>query len=333
MSTNIKRIDFHTHIIPKDFPDFRDYYGVGRWPYIEEIDHDTANIMINGTIFRKITSEAWDPEKRLERMNRDGIDMEVLSPIPVTLCYSAPAKGAARLARIQNEFMAEVVKNNPNHFAGMGTVPLQDVELAVLEMDHCIHQLGLQGVMIGSNVGGFDLDNPNYLPFFEMAEQWDVPLFVHPYEMIGKERTAKYNLTYTVGMPIELALAAGNLLSGGILERFSKLKICLAHGGGALPFILPRMDKGWETWPNLQKTPHPPSYYAKMLYYDALVYDTVNIKYLLDLVGSERLMMGTDYPFLIQESPPGKSVFETIGLTKDEQAAILGGNANKFLQI
>lgn len=333
MSKKSARIDIHTHIIQRDFPDFTRLYGGGRWPYLEAIDDETANIMVNGNIFRKINREAWDPERRIQRMIREGVDMEVLSPIPITLCYWASNEGAAKLARIQNEYLADVVKKYPTRFAALGTVPLQDVELAILEMDYSVNKLGLNGIMIGSNVNGLNLDDPNYQPFFEMAEQWNVPLFIHPYDMVGKERHAKYGMTYTVGMPIELALSVGSLLLGGILEKFPDLKICLAHGGGALPFILPRMDKGWETWPNVQKIPHPPSYYAKKLYYDALVYEPENIKYLIRLAGHERLMMGTDYPFPVQETPPGKSILETNGLTSDEIDAMLGRNAQAFLQV
>lgn len=333
MDKTIKRIDFHTHILPEELPDFGRHCGGERWPSIVRVDENTSHIMVQGKIFRKINSDTWDPAKKIERMKLDGVDMQVLSPIPIGLCYWAPVQGAAEMARLQNEYISDLVKKYPSHFIGLGTVPLQDIDAAVLEMDYCIHKLGLKGIEIGSNVNGIGLDDPTFIPFFEMAERWNVPLFIHPYDMVGKERTAKAGLTYTVGMPMELALAAANFVMSGMFERFPKLKVCLAHGGGAFPFILPRIEQGWHVFPESRKTPHPPSHYAKNFYYDVLVYDPMNVDYLNRLVGHERLLMGTDYPFAIQETPPGKSVLETDSLSEEQKTAIMGGNAMKFLQI
>ena len=332
MDKTVKKIDFHTHILPEELPDFGKQYGGERWPSIVRVDENNSHIMVQGKVFRKISSETWDPAKKIERMNLDGIDMQVLSPIPIGLCYWAPAEGAAAIARLQNEYIGDLVKKHPNRFIGLGTVPLQDVEAAIKEMDYCIHTIGLKGIELGTNVNGLGLDDPSFAPFFEKAENWNVPLFFHPYDMVGKERTAKSGLTYTVAMPIELALAAANFVMNGMFERFPKLKICLAHGGGAFPFILPRMEQGWHCFPDSRKTPNPPSHYAKYFYYDVLVYDPINVEYLTRLFGHERLFMGTDYPFAIQETPPGKSVLETDYLTQEQKEAIMGGNALRFLQ-
>ena len=153
-------------------------------------------------------------------------------------------------------------------------------------MDHRMHTLGLKGIEIGTNVNGLGLDDPSFASFFEKAENWNVPLFFHPYDMVGKERTAKSGLTYTVAMPMELALAAANFVMSGMFERFPKLKVCLAHGGGAFPFILPRLEQGWHCFPDSRKTPYPPSHYAKYFYYDVLVYDPINVEYLARLLAT-----------------------------------------------
>jgi aminocarboxymuconate-semialdehyde decarboxylase len=333
MDKTLKKVDFHTHILPDELPDFEKQYGGGRWPSIERVDEHNAHIMVQGKVFRKINSDTWDAAKKIERMDQDGIDIQVLSPIPIGLSYWAQAQGAAAISRYQNEYIADMVKKNPDRFIGLGTVPLQDPGAAIEEMDYCIHTLGLKGLELGTNVNGLGLEDSSFTSFFEKAEQWNVPLFFHPYDMIGKERTAKSGLTYTVAMPIELAVAAANFIMNGMFERFPKLKICLAHGGGAFPFILSRIEQGWHVFPESRKTPHPPSHYANYFYYDALVYDSINVEYLARLFGYERLLMGTDYPFAVQETPPGKSVLETNGLTKEQREAIMGGNALKFLNI
>lgn len=326
------RVDFHTHIIPEDIPNFAEKYG-GRWPVLEKTCSCGANIMVEGKLFREVTDQVWDPEKRIEDMNREGVDIQVLSPIPVTFSYWADPVQAEEMAKIQNDFIAETVKKYPSRFIGLGTVPLQDVTIAIREMERCINELGLKGIEIGTNVNGLNLDDPSFLPFFEKAEEWEVPLFVHPWETLGRERMPRHNFMYTVGMPSETALAAASLINGGIIEKFPRLKVCFAHGGGSFPYILPRLDQGWNVWPHLRKTKKPPSYYAKNFYFDSLNYDPVNLKYLIDRFGYDKIVMGSDYPFLLREIVPGKVVDETVELSKEERKAILGMNALRFLNV
>lgn len=166
-----------------------------------------------------------------------------------------------------------------------------------------------------------------------MAEKWEVPLFVHPWETLGKERMPRHNFMYTVGMPSETALAAASLINGGVMEKFPRLKVCFAHGGGSFPYILPRLDQGWKVWPHLRLTSQPPSHYAKNFYFDSLNYDPLNLKYLVDRFGYDKIVMGSDYPFLLREIPPGKVIDDTVQLTEEQKQAILGKNALAFLNI
>ncbi|MFH7817913.1 amidohydrolase family protein [Neobacillus thermocopriae] len=327
------RVDFHTHIIPENFTELTRNLTGERWPKLERTCACGANIMVAGKVFREVTDQVWSPEKRIADMKRESVDMQVLSPIPVTFSYWAPAEEAEILARIQNDFIAETVNQYPDKFIGLGTVPLQDVERAIREMDRCIHELGLKGIEIGTNVNGNNLDDPTLIEFFEMAEKWEVPLFIHPWETLRKERMPRHNLMYTVGMPSETALAGASLILGGVIERFPKLKICFAHGGGSLPYLLPRLDQGWKVWPHLRLLNHPPSYYAKNFYFDSLVNDPINLNYLLSNFGHEKIIMGSDYPFLLREVPPGKVIDETVGLTNEQTEAMLGRNALRFLNI
>lgn len=327
------RVDFHTHIIPEDFTKLTQHLTGDKWPELERTCACGANIMVAGKVFREVTDQVWSPEKRIHDMNRESVDMQVLSPIPVTFSYWAPAAEAEMLARIQNDFIAETVQQNPTKFIGLGTVPLQDVDVAIREMDRCIHELGLSGIEIGTNVNGNNLDDPSLIEFFEMAEKWNVPLFIHPWETLGKERMPRHNLMYTVGMPSETALAGASLILGGIMDKYPKLKICLAHGGGSLPYLLPRLDQGWRVWPHLRLLEKPPSYYAKNFYFDSLVNDSINLNYLIENFGHERILMGSDYPFLLREVPPGKVIDETLGITREQTDAMFGGNALRFLNI
>jgi aminocarboxymuconate-semialdehyde decarboxylase len=327
------RVDFHTHIIPEDFTELTKHLTGEKWPKLERTCACGANIMVAGKVFREVTDQVWSPEKRIHDMARESVDMQVLSPIPVTFSYWAPAEQAEMLSQIQNDFIADTVKQYPDQFIGLGTVPLQDPEAAIREMDRCIHELGLNGIEIGTNVNGNNLDDPSLIEFFAMAEKWEVPLFIHPWETLGKERMPRHNLMYTVGMPSETALAGASLILGGVIDKFPRLKICFAHGGGSLPYLLPRLDQGWKVWPHLRLLDKPPSFYAKNFYFDSLVNDPINLKYLLENFGHERILLGTDYPFLLREVPPGKVMDETPGLSKEQIDAMLGKNALRFLNI
>ncbi|GIN19522.1 hypothetical protein J1TS3_06560 [Siminovitchia fordii] len=326
------RVDFHTHIIPEDIPNFAKKYG-GRWPVLEKTCSCGANIMVSGKNFREVTEQVWSPEKRIEDMDKEGVDIQVLSPIPVTFSYWADTAQAEEFAKLQNDFIAETVKENPDRFIGLGTVPMQDGETAVREMKRCMFELGMKGIEIGTNVNGQNLDDPSFAEFFEMAEKWDVPLFVHPWETLGRERFPRHNFMYTVGMPSETALAAASLINGAVMEKHPNLKVCFAHGGGSFPYILPRLDQGWNVWPDIRKIEKPPSFYAKKFYFDSLNYDPLNLQYMVDRFGYEKIVMGSDYPFLLREIPPGKVIDDTSGLTEKQKKAILGENALTFLNI
>src|SRR5690625_986653 len=327
------KIDFHTHIISEEFLNLAEKYNDDRWPTLEKTCDCGANIMIKGKNFRDITDQTWSAEKRLEDMDKEGIDIQVLSPVPVTFSYwSDPDKGL-ELAKFQNDFIASIVKEHPKRFIGLGTVPLQDTDLAIKEMDRAVNELGLKGIQIGSNVNGKNLDDESLERFFKAADELHVPLFVHPWETLGRERMPRQNLIYMVGMPSETALAAGSSIMSGMLDKYKHLKICVAHGGGSLPYSLPRMDQGWEVWPHIRKTEHPPSHYAKLLYYDSLVYDENNLRFMIDRFGVDQIIAGSDYPFLLRETPSGKVVDQLPTLDDTEKEKMHGLNALKFLNV
>ncbi|HVI21757.1 MAG TPA: amidohydrolase family protein, partial [Bacillus sp. (in: firmicutes)] len=229
----IFRVDFHAHIIPGNFPDFEEKYGDNRFPTLHHTCDCGAEIYKDGKSFRKIDDNAWDPEKRIAQMDEEGIDVQVLSPIPVTFNYWADAEKCLELSKAQNDFIASVVAEYPDRFAGLGTVPLQDADLAIAEMERAINELGLKGIEIGSNANGKTLDDPEILRFMEAAAKMDVPIFVHPWATVGVERMQRHNFMYSIGMPSETALAAASLIYSGILEKYPNFKVCFSHGGGS----------------------------------------------------------------------------------------------------
>lgn len=326
------RIDFHTHIYPLDLPNFSQKYNNDKWPVLQPKCSCGADIMVSGKLFREVTNQVWDPLKRIEDMKKEGVDMQVISPVPVTFSYWAPVEQALELAQFQNDFIAEVVKEHGNYFIGLGTVPLQDASIAIEEMRRC-KEIGIVGIEIGTNINGENLDADYLYPFFKAAEELEMPLFIHPWETLAKDRTPRHNFMYTVGMPSETALAAASLIWSGVMEKCPNLKVCFAHGGGSFAYILPRLDQGWEVWPHLRVTEHPPSYYAKKFYFDSLVYDKDNLVFLIDTFGYEKIIMGSDYPFLLREINPGKVVDESNQLPEDVKKAILGENALTFLNL
>ncbi|WP_404451930.1 amidohydrolase [Virgibacillus necropolis] len=332
MQQNLK-IDFHTHIISEEFLNLAKKYGDDRWPILEKTCDCGANIMIKGNKFREITDQTWDPEVRIKDMDKEGIDIQVLSPIPVTFSYWSDPEQGLEMARSQNDFIASITKEHPKRFVGIGTVPLQDVDLAIKEMERAVNELGLKGIQIGSNINGKNLDDPALERFFQAANEQGVSLFVHPWETLGRERMLRHNFMYMVGMPSETALAAGSIIMSGMLDRYSNLKICFAHGGGSLPYLLPRMDKGWNVWPQIRKTEKPPSHYAKLLYYDSLVYDENNLQFMIDRFGVNQIIAGSDYPFLLREAPSGKVVDRLTTLSDKEKEKIHGLNALDFLNL
>lgn len=332
MQRNLK-IDFHTHIISEDFLNLAEKYGDESWPVLEKTCDCGANIMIKGKKFREITDQAWDPETRIKDMDEEGIDIQVLSPIPVTFSYWSDPRKGLELAKFQNEFIASIAEKHPKRFIGLGTVPLQDVDIAIQEMERAVNELGLKGIQIGSNINGKNLDAASLEPFFKAANEQGIPLFVHPWETLGGERMPRHNFMYMVGMPSETALAAGSIIMSGMLDKYPELKLCFAHGGGSLPYLLSRMDKGWNVWPQIRKTEKPPSHYAKFLYYDSLVYDENNLQFMIDRFGVNQIIAGSDYPFLLREAPSGQVVDRLTSLNDAEKEQIHGLNALQFLNL
>ncbi|MGA0287911.1 MAG: amidohydrolase family protein [Phycisphaerales bacterium] len=333
--TDVLSIDLHTHILPPEWPDMKGRCGYGGWVSLEHVGTGCGRLAIDGTHFRDVCSRCWDPARRLADCDEHGVAMQVLSTVPVMFSYWAQPRDSLDLARHLNDHIAETVRDHPGRFEGLATVPLQDPELAVGELERSMGELGLRGVQIGSHVNDWNLDAPELLPFFEAAERLGAAVFVHPWEMMGRGEMPKFWLPWLVGMPAETARAACSLVFGGVLERLPRLRVALAHGGGSFPFTIGRIEHGHRVRPDLCATviERPPSAYLDRLYVDSLVHDAKALRYLVDLLGAERVALGSDYPFPLGEHVPGSLVRSMEELSDAEKARILSGTAREFLAL
>jgi aminocarboxymuconate-semialdehyde decarboxylase len=304
-------------------------------------------MMIGDRVFREITDNVWDPLQRIEECDRDGISMQVLSTVPVMFSYWAKPADALDLSRRLNDHIADVVRDHPERFAGLATIPMQDPDLAAGELERCIRELGLRGAEIGTHVDAnphsgrvdaLNLDNASLQPVWSAAEKLGAAIFVHPWDMLGKERMPKYWLPWLVGMPAETSLAICSMIFGGVFERFPKLRVAFAHGGGAFPFTVGRVERAFHVRPDLvavENRTNPRAYLARgtapaRFYVDSLVHDADALALLLKLFGARRVALGSDYPFPLGETKPGELI-ESMNLSAKEAAQLLSGTAREFL--
>jgi aminocarboxymuconate-semialdehyde decarboxylase len=317
------KVDFHTHFIPRQFPDMAEKYGGGDWPTLLHHGPCQADIYYAGKHYRHIDNRSWDPERRLEDMDAQSIDVQVLSPIPVTFVYHCSAQAALELAQFQNDELAQATSVAPTRFVGLGTVPLQDPERAAAEVHRAVGSLGLAGVEIGTQVGGKNLDDPALEPFWHACIEVKAAIFVHPEAVLAPERTSKYRMVFSMGYPSETGIAAAAVVMSGLLDRHRGLRLCFAHGGGTFPWLLPRLDQTWRVFEDVRTvTAKKPSETAHLLSYDTLVFDAMNMRLLIDRLGADRLIMGTDYPFPLGEIPPGAVIDALDGLSHEERTAV-----------
>ncbi|MCS6916397.1 MAG: amidohydrolase [Chitinophagales bacterium] len=326
-------IDIHTHIIPENMPRWSQRFGYEGFIHLEHHAPCRARMMRGKEFFREIESNCWDPEQRIRECAAHQVTMQVLSTIPVMFSYWARPADALELSRFLNDHLAEVVQRYPRHFLGLATVPLQDVGLAVKELERCRRELSLCGVQIGTNVNQLNLSEPQFHEFFAAAQDLDACIFIHPWDMMGGEHLQKYWLPWLVGMPAETARAICSLIFGGVLERFPRLRLAFAHGGGAFPATFGRIAHGFEERPDLvavDNERHPAEYLGRF-WFDSLTHDEAMLHYLIRFAGEDRVCLGSDYPFPLGERQPGKLIREA-ALTDAVRKKLLWSNAWHWLQ-
>ena len=327
------KIDTHAHILPPTWPNLAEKYGDDRFAVMVNAD-GRHRIYKDGKFFREVWENAFDPDHRVADYAKFGVQTQVISTVPVLFSYWAKPNQALELHAFLNDHTAEICRSKPRNYAGIGTVPLQSPRLAIQEMERCIEQLDLQGVQIGSHVDNWNLDAPELFPFFEAAADLGAAILVHPWDMMGKESMPKYWLPWLVGMPAEQARAACCLIFGGVLERLPKLRVCFAHGGGAFPYTIGRIEHGFRMRPDLVATDNSrnPRDYFNQLFFDSCVHDDRALRYLLDVAGARHVMLGTDYPFPLGEQHPGSGI-AALDLSHSEQAQLFHGTAMEWLNL
>lgn len=327
----MKKIDIHCHLAT---PDSRGVVEAHRRPEYEPYDYfmGQASKDHNKVMFPSISESLTNPAARIEHMDRMGVDVQGLATFVSEYFYWAPAAAAAESARIQNDNLASAAAANPDRFVAMGaTVPLQDIDLAIAELDRVVDDLGFKGLQIGGTVDGHNLDEPRFRPFWSAVEAKGVPVILHPSGFPEGLRFGDYFLTNCIGNPLETMVAATRMIFSGLFEEHPGIKLVLLHGGGYLPFYSSRADHTWEVRPETRvKIPdQPPSVYMKRLFYDTMVFQPLYLRHLIEVVGVDRVMLGTDFPFDMAETDPVGLIDATEGIDDDDRVAISGGNATR----
>jgi len=332
--SHIFTIDIHTHILPEKWPDLKERYGYGGFIRLEHHKPCCARMMMDDQFFREIQDNCWDPKTRMHECNHSHVDVQVISTVPVMFSYWAKPEDTYDLSKILNEHIAGIVKDYPDRFVGLGTLPMQAPDLAIKELERCVKELGLAGVEIGTHINDWNLDAPELYDIFEAAADLGASVFVHPWDMMGKSKMPKYWLPWLVGMPAETSLAICSMIFGGIFERLPNLKVAFAHGGGSFPATVGRVQHGFDVRPDLcaVDNPFPPEKYLGKFYCDSLVHHPESLKLLLSIIGEDKVMLGTDYPFPLGELEPGKLI-HSMPFSKEMKERLLSGNALNWLGI
>ena len=320
----MRTIDIHAHITPEGFlravEKGEDWYGT----------RADAGAMYNNN-----PRTGWSPEQRIADMNSLGVDVHVLSTNAYFYNYDKDADIVTKMSIEANDHVSQLTKDYPTRFAGLANLPMQDVKASVSELERSMTQLGLKGAMIGDHVNGKTYDDPEFLPLWKAAEELGAVIMIHQGgATIVNERSTKYHLPNTIGNLADRAVTFAAFVFGGVMDKYPDLKVCLTHGGGYVCFGIGRMDRGWqvrrEARVNIQR---PPSAYLNKFYYDCLTHSEAALRMLIDTVGIDRVLFGTDWPFDMAIDWPVAWVLGLESLTDEEKEAILHKNLEDLLGI
>jgi aminocarboxymuconate-semialdehyde decarboxylase len=328
------KIDIHAHILPERWERLKEKYGYGGFIELDHYTTGRAKMMRDdGVFFREIEENCWNPLLIIDDMDAHGVDVMTLCTVPVLFNYWAEAEHGMDWAQFLNNHLADVQHTFPKRFVALGTVPMQNIDLAIEEMTRCVRELGMPGLEIGSNILGKNLDDQSFFPFYEAAEELGACLLIHPWEMAGADRMKRYFMEWLVGMPAETTLALCSMIFGGVFDRFPNLKVLFSHASGAFPFTLGRIAHGFNVRPdlcNVHNIKNPREYIGKF-WVDGITHDNDAFRYLLHLIGAEKICYGTDYPFPLGDLEHGKFLEEMTDISAEDKQRILSTSALEFL--
>jgi aminocarboxymuconate-semialdehyde decarboxylase len=304
-------IDIHTHILPKNIPNFSKKFGYGEFINLEHHKPCCAKMMMNDQFFREVDENCWSPSARIKECDHHNVDVQVLSTVPVMFSYWTKPKDGLEISKFINDDLIEAVSKNPKRFVGLGNLPMQSTDLAIKELER-LKSIGFKGIQIGSHINDLNLDDPSFFPIYEACESLDMAIFVHPWWWMAKEKMDKYWLPWLVGMPMETSLAICSMIFSGVFQKFPKLRVAFAHGGGSFPSTIGRIEHGFNVRPDLVAVDNNvnPRDYLGQFWLDSLVHDDKMLEYIIELVGEDKVALGTDYPFPLGELSPGKLIHD-----------------------
>ena len=323
----------HTHILPKVMPNWTEKFGYGKFIHLEHQEDGTANMMQGGQFFRNIQENCWDENIRITDYDSYATKVQVVCTIPVMFSYWAKTADCVSLSQFLNDHIAELVQRYPKNYIGLGTIPMQDTEEAIKELER-IKSIGLVGIQIGSNINDENLSEEKFFPIFEACERLSLAVMVHPWQMMGFDSMKKYWLPWLVGMPAETSRAACSLIFGGVLERLPNLRICFSHAGGSFLPTIGRIEHGYNCRPDLVAIDNPinPREYLGKFWVDSITHDLDALKYILQLQGSNRVCLGSDYPFPLGDLEIGKFIEES-DLSAIDKANIFHNSTLEWLDL
>lgn len=305
------KIDMHTHIIPEKMPNWTEKFGYGDFIYLQHHKKGFAKMMKGNQFFREIKSNCWDPELRKEEYAQFNTQVQVVCTIPVMFSYWAKPNDCLDLSMFLNDHVAELMEQYPKNYIGLGTIPMQDTDLAIEELER-LKELGVPGIQIGSNINNENLSEDRFFPIFEACQELDLAVMVHPWNMMGMKHMSKYWLPWLVGMPAETSRAICSMIFSGVFERLPDLRVNFVHAGGSFLPTIGRVEHGFNCRPDLVAIDNPvnPREYLGKFWVDCITHDPEMIKYVLKVQGSKRVTLGSDYPFPLGDLEIGKFIEE-----------------------